>query len=74
MVLPVIFPPGRARLATSPVFRGSPMPRAQVGELLSGASVREPILDDDVLAFHIAQLAQPLLEALDERLRRRSRS
>src|SRR4030095_7384768 len=40
---------------------------------LVGASVREPDLDDDALAFHIAEIAQPVSKRLDPGLRRQPR-
>ena len=100
---PVIFPPGRARLATNPVATGSTTATMTMGEGLGcllgclgsgrchrkdglhpqtdqfSRKVGEPIilplrksgLNDDVLALHVAELAQPLPETLESILGRR---
>ena len=93
---PVIFPPGCARLATTPSPTGSPIAGAMTGIVTFacfaararafpenqdqldlearqlGEEVREPlspalrgsILDDDVLAFHVTEFAQPSPECV----------
>src|SRR6201984_2384762 len=95
MVLPVIFPPGRARLGTSPTPTGSPieiMTMGSGGGLLGceacgraegcnnvhratnkrrrgfGESLRHSIaiciVEGDVLAFEVTEIAQPVTEGV----------
>jgi hypothetical protein len=60
--MPVMLPPGRARLAIRPVWIGSPL-MPTIGIVLVGGIVlrclRHPMLDDDVLSLDISVVAQP---------------
>ena len=97
---PVMLPPGRARLATSPVSTGSPMIAMTIGNrrgrALGGqrarravrdddvdlepnqlgcqagqplvSALRPPVLDDDVPALDVAEIAKPCRNGLDAAL------
>jgi len=93
IVLPVIFPPGRARLGTSPARTGSPIEIMTMGTVVvaclaaklagvpkvaitstgrrtsaaaasASRSVAIRIVEGDVLAFEVTEIAQPVTEGV----------